>query len=669
MKRAGNYGEEQNNGRIPDGPGSGKLTIAFSGSEFKIRRVEVGTRNNIQVVSPLCFGGLPLDLYKPIFEYLVGNVPSHQQFLSLLKVSEVCKSFNATINCIIEERLSSSTDNKRTILFGRMLVSADEWIIPAIYYSCSLKRLAADICQNTQVAKDLFQIYDAVSTAFEAKIFSLGKSESKIVKTSIGYNVECNGVVIKFNGSNASISALNVFIQSHCCSKQILQCRSNEQSDLIDFLVKYNSKENLSKIIVQQVSFFCDQCYGGHAVLSVGFLISLLKRGLIDQESIPDLMKCIFTILQNHKTASADRSYMLRLLSQLLRMNLVKLHPQDVQFLRAFVFAEFSAPIDPNFPVQRQDAAMGMIQEFIAAGYTLDLTAAEMKILKDHAIERLAYQYGDVDFKHDILELLGFITQREEWFSLVSVPLFECILSLLIKSNQQYSPFQTQRLITFYDILIKHPEEIICSLATQISIFIKGGALALKNHLLIMLQDSSSTLITRNRKLALLEDLLKANSIRLEESELQIVKNFVFSDLSVISNNSMQKNDLAIMILHNLLTSDYSLALTNFELEALKAYANIKFKDETVDLLIQQNLIELLLHFVPETTQLFPIVSLKFFEGIKSFILSNKKIYTPSIAQKLTKIYDQFLEHPNQQIAFLAADISLLIAGILPDEV
>lgn len=671
MKRAASN-DTQESKIISNDQNSGKLIASVSGTVLKIRRVAASTTKNPQLVPHNNYSELPIELYKSIFEYSIIGMHDRSKLLSLLKINTVSKFFNTTINQIIGQRLRNSTADNLAALFGRMLC-VGEWSIPAVFYSFAFRWMSADTCPNTKGAKNLSQICNVVSDVFEKNIITLGKSASSITKTGDGFDVQYNGKLFKFNKiSNVSIHALNVFIQNYCLSMQIFKIGGVDlQPDLIDFLEKHNSKEHFSKIIGQQISFYGDQMHSGQAIYSVQFLIPFLKRGLIDQGSLTALLKRAFEVLNNRKAVSEDRMYVLRLLQQIFKMNLIRLHQHDVQFLRAFAFAEFAAPVDPMLPVQKKDAAMGMIQELIAAGYALNLNPSEMKILKGHAIERLAYQYGDLDFKHDIIEILGFVTQIEEWFSLLSVPLFEAIRNFLITGNPKFSHSVIQRLLKMYDLLLKHPEEKIRFLATEISIFIKSGAPALKDHVLAMLQDSSSPLLTRNRKLASLGAFLKSNSMRLEEAELQIVKDFVFSDLSTLSDtpNSMKKNDPAILVLHGLLVSSYSLVLTKPELEAFKSYVNEQFKDDSVDLLLKQNLIELMMHFVTESTELFSIVSSKFFEDVKNFILSDKKTYTPQVGQKLTKIYDRFLAHPNPQIALLAAEISLLIAGILPDEV
>lgn len=670
MKRALSN-DTQNSSKTPNLQCSGRLilSISNSGAVVKFRRVEVSSTNNSPAAPhPNCIS-LPNELYKSIIEYSVQNMPDRSKLLSLLKANTVSRSFYVTINQIIEQLLRSSTADTLAILLGQML-NTGAWFTPAVYYSFATRWLSADTCPNTEGARNLSRICSVVSSAFETKIISLAKLDSTIKKSHTGFDIEFDGRTIKFNESNASIHALNVFIQNYCLNMQVFKVRNFDQySYIIDFLEKHNSKEHFSKIIGQQISFFCDQLLFNQAICSASFLIIILKRGLVSQENLLVLLRRAFDVLHNLKANVNDRIYTLRLLNQVLKMNLIKFDPYTVQILKSFAFAMFAAPIDPMLPVQKQDAAMGLIQELIAAGYTLNLRSSEMKILKDHAIERLAYQYGDLDFKHDIIELLGFVTQIEEWFSLLSVPLFECVHKQLIIRNPQHSPSQSQRLLRMYDILLKHPEEKIRFLATEIIIFIKSGAPALKSHVLSMLQESDSP-ITRNRKLSSLEVFLKADSLKLEESETQMIKDFVFSDISTLLDtpNSIQKNDPAALILKPLLALDHSLVLSKSELEALKTYATEQFKDDSVDLLLKQNLIELLLDFIPEPTELFPIVSLKFFENVKNVILSNKMTYySPPVAKKLAKVYETFLDHPNPQLAFLAAEISLLIDGILPD--
>lgn len=603
MKRAAN--DDKQNTRVPVVPENGKLITKISGSNIKIRRVDQATANKYHATTLVC-PKLPPEFYKRIFEFLLETLPNQQKSSNLLELTKVCQFFNIIINSIFEENLTTSPMAEGVMLFERSFLNANKWIISAIN--------------------------------FEQR-------------------------------SNASIRVLNEFAQNFCLSDQVLKLYSHDRETLFNFLIEYNPKENLSKLFAKQVLLLCEFLLDWRAILSADFLIYLLKRELVDLKCIPSISDRVFTILQHSKTPPRERSYMLRVLQQLLKMNSVQLSDIAVRFLRTYAFAEFAAPIDPMLPVQRKDAAMGIMQELIAAGYILDLKSSEMKILKDHAIKRLAFVHADLDFKQDILELLCYIIEIEELFSLVSLSFFEQIHSCFIIKNFHYSPSETQRLINIYDLFSKHPGKEIRFLAIAISIFIKDGASALKKHVSILLQDPTCTWISKNCHLASLAALLKSNSIKLEEPEVQMLKDDVFSHLCRIITppSVIKQQNAAVHILQDLVASGTSIVLTKDELEVLKYYVEGEFKNDSVDLLSKQNLLELLLHFVSNTTELFPIVSLKFFERVKNFILYNKQTYISSVAQKLAKIYDQFLDHPDQQIAFLAAEISLLIAGILPD--
>lgn len=478
----------------------------------KLRKVQVGTTNitqfsscNIRSQGALAYDNfntsvsgsvlgnraveLPVDLYKLIFEYMTEGMIDHMKFLSLLRINTVCKSFNIAFDKFIEQMLRNSTVVK-AILFGNMLVDNKAWTVSAIYYFFAIRFLAADTCQNTQAAKHLSEICSEVLKAFETEFILLGMSDaSSIKKTNVGFDVEYKRVtptdlfnaefaprVIKFNEKNdASINALNMCIQSYCLSDQIFKIPPGASDLLIDFLVRHNSKDYLPPIIAEQVQFFCSQ-FLNNVIFSADFLISLLKRDLIDQKSVRHLLGDVFTMLRNPRTRAVpdDRCYMLRLLQHVLKMNQVILHKEDVQFLKVYAFAEFAAPEDRIFPVQRKDAAMGIIQELIAAGHLQDLKLSEIQILKNHAIKSLAYESGDLDFRQDVIELLGFITETKEWFSLVSVSHFEYIHQCFITNSPKYCPSAAQRLVKIYDLFLKHPEEKVRFLVSEISILIQG---------------------------------------------------------------------------------------------------------------------------------------------------------------------------------------------------
>lgn len=577
----------------------------------KYRKIEGNSVDNKEVISDNAQAPRVLlydDIFTAIFQYSVEGYEESQKFLHLLRLSEVCKAFNIQAKHIVAQKINAYELNLYfAMLFGGDLLEAGKWTVPAVYYTFAYNFLKTSIDkENTSNTQNLTETCCEILKKFKESLLT---SNPTIKKTGNDFIVQSNRAIqVRFNQeSNVSINALNILISENYLLRENVfdLCLEHETLiSLMNFLKRHNSEKDFSLAFEKHIDFLCKKI-AKKPMESVLLLNCYIKKDLIDRAIAFKLMNVVFPILSN-----SVESHIFPLIGMLVKKKLIGFDNSSINFLKHCIFTVYEKTI------QDKDSALFLFQELTAANYLINLNPNELSLLKDHAIQRLVFY--DIDFTTNVLETLTFLTKIEsiDLSDQSARALFQPLRKAFITKVSEYDVSEKVRFIRVFKLFSQHPQNQINSYAKELCIVLEEGIESLKSHAFSILFSDQSDLIQK---------------------------------------------DYMIQILIEIVSSNHQVALDALQLEHLKAYATVKFSESSPNLLFLQNLIELLSNFVIDAQELFPIVKLNFFKGVHSFITSSKLKYTPKVAEQLSRIYDPFQAHPDEQIANLSKEICLVI--------
>lgn len=459
-----------------------------------------------------------------------------------------------------------------------------------------------------------------------------------------------NAVVTLNNDQNTHILVLGKLIKRYIENGNLvsdlkLQTKVPHISNVLGSIHLLKSHSIFSSIITNTIcTAYQELVLGFNEADNIRLLTVFVDQGSVDPISAQKLKSYAITKLNNPSAGSLHFDLVV-LLQKLIAKDILTLSEKDIEFLKNFVITKLNDPI-----ASLLHRVLLVLLVKLMHKPALKVNDNDVEFLKNYAIAK---------FKDPSASLL--------YNSLL------CLLIQIDKSALTLSDNDVEFLKNFAIAKFKDPSAsslynnllaLFGLLMNKHAFRLNGNDIeSLKNFTIERLNDPTARSLDFNLVI-LLQRLMQGQILKLSDNDIEFLNNFAVARLKDFSKKSIHRNIIKLLLQ---LIEKCSLKLNDSDVRFFKNYAITELENSECSSLDQEGLL-FFLSFITEAKELFPLVSVKFFEDQHSFFLESTGHVLEIRRQNLAKFYELFLAHPDRKIGYLAANISLMIENIFPDE-
>ncbi len=461
-----------------------------------------------------------------------------------------------------------------------------------------------------------------------------------------------NTVVTLHNNQNIHILVLGKLIKKFFKNDNLIPDSPSKNDachlvNVFNYIQNNQSHSTLSSLIPDAIlRSYQELSLGLSEVYNLRLLSSFSIHRCIDIASAQKLKSYVIIKLDD-PSASLLHLNLLSLLTTLIDKQGLKLNDDDIKFLKNFAIAKLHDPsVSPLLHSNLLPLILALMNK-----QELKLSDNDIEFLKNFAIAKL-HNPSASPLHFNLLSLLRVLMGKQELK--LSDDDIKILKNFAIAKlhNPSASPFYSNLLFLLRILMDKQG----LKLSNDDIEFLKNFAIA-------KLHDPSASPLYSNL-LFLLRIPMDKQGLKLSDDDIEFLKNFAIEKLHDPSASSLHYNLLGFSF--NLIEK-YSLKLNDNDILFLKNYALAELQKPKCALGYQEFLL-CYLSFITKAKELFPLVSVEFFEAVHSLILEKTPKHSKMRTQTFVKFYELFLTHPNKSIARLAANICLLIDDIILDD-